>query len=39
MKTELGRKLLAIRLQAIKNGLRLLTAEEILAEIRRRRGE
>ncbi|KUK98958.1 MAG: Uncharacterized protein XE11_2819 [Methanomicrobiales archaeon 53_19] len=38
-RTELGKILLALRKRAIGKGLRLLTAEEVLEEVRRRRGE
>lgn len=38
-KTELGRRLLALREEAIRNGMTLLSQEEILTEIQRRRGE
>ena len=38
-KTDLGRRLLALRERAIAKGMRLLSQEEILAEIRQRRGE
>lgn len=38
-KTALGKKLLALRQQAIRRGLRLLSAEEIIQEVKRRRGE
>ena len=38
-RTELGRKLLALRNQAIQAGMKLLTEDEILEEVRRRRGE
>lgn len=38
-KTPLGKKLLALRQQAIRRGLRLLAAEEIIQEVKRRRGE
>jgi hypothetical protein len=38
-RTALGKTLLALRNQAIAKGLPLLNADEILEEIRRRRGE
>jgi hypothetical protein len=38
-KTPLGKKLAEIRQRAIASGLRLLTEEEISAEIEQRRGE
>jgi len=38
-KTTLGEKLMALRNRAIAKGLRLLDADEISEEIRRRRGE
>jgi hypothetical protein len=38
-RTELGRRLLALRNKAIASGMRLLSADEILEEVRRRRGE
>jgi hypothetical protein len=38
-RTNLGRKLLALRKQAIDEGMRLLSADEVLEEVRRRRGE
>jgi hypothetical protein len=38
-KTELARRLLALREEAIRNGMALLSQDEILAEIQRRRGE
>jgi len=37
--TEFGRKLLKLREEAIAKGMKLLTEDEILAEIRSRRGE
>lgn len=37
--TELGKKLLEIRQQAIAKGMQLKTTDEILAEIREDRGE
>ena len=36
-KTELGKKLLKLRNQAIANGLTLLDADEIIEEVKRRR--
>ena len=38
-KTALGKRLMALRNQAIAKGLPLLNASEIVEEIRRRRGE
>jgi len=38
-RTPLGRQLLFLRLQAIQAGMRLLTEDEVLEEVRRRRGE
>jgi hypothetical protein len=38
-RTPLGRKLLQIRKKAIQAGMKLLSADEILEEVRRRRGE
>lgn len=38
-KTTLGKRLMALRTQAITKGLSLLNADEIVEEIRRRRGE
>ena len=38
-RTPLGRKLLALRNQAIERGMKLLTEDEVLEEVRRRRGE
>lgn len=38
-RTALGRKLLEIRNEAIAAGMRLLTEDEVLEEMRRRRGE
>ncbi|HLI47526.1 MAG TPA: hypothetical protein VKV18_02385 [Chthonomonas sp.] len=38
-KTPLGRKLLAIREQAIQAGMTLWSVDEVLEEVRRRRGE
>jgi hypothetical protein len=38
-KTALGERLMALRNQAIAKGLTLLNADEIIAEVRRRRGE
>lgn len=37
--TELGRKLLEIRNRAIGNGMRLLTCDEINAEVAEQRGQ
>lgn len=38
-RTELGRKLMALRKKAIANGMKLLSEEEGLEEARRRRGK
>lgn len=38
-KTELARRLLALRTEAIRGGMPLLSQEEVLSEVRRRRGE
>lgn len=38
-RTELGRKLASLRKRAIEAGMRLLSEEEVLDEVRRRRGE
>jgi len=38
-RTALGRKLLYLRNRAIAAGIRLLTEDEVLEEVRRRRGE
>lgn len=38
-RTPLGKKLLALRTQAIKAGMKLLNANEVLEEVKRRRGE
>jgi len=38
-RTPLGRKLLSLRIRAIKAGMKLLTEDEVLEEVRRRRGE
>jgi len=38
-RSDLGRKLLELRKRAIDEGMRLLSADEILEEVRRRRGE
>lgn len=38
-KTELGRHLLAIRQRALANGMQTYTQDQVLAEVRRRRGE
>ena len=38
-KTALGKKLVALREAAIAKGMRLMTSDEISAEIARRRGE
>ncbi len=38
-RTTLGRRLLELREQAISKGMKLLSQNEVLAEVRRRRGE
>jgi hypothetical protein len=38
-KTALGKRLLALRSKAISAGMKLLTEEEVLEEVKRRRGE
>lgn len=38
-RTALGKTLVALRTQAIAAGMRLLTEDEVLEEVRRRRGE
>jgi hypothetical protein len=38
-RTELGKRLVALRSKAIAAGMRLLDEDEVLEEIRRRRGE
>ncbi|GEM_PF-981022 len=38
-RTPLGRKLLSLRTRAIQAGMTLLSADEVLEELRRRRGE
>jgi len=38
-KTEFGKRLVALRRKAIASGLRLLTEDEILEEVKQRRGE
>jgi hypothetical protein len=38
-RTPLGKRLLALRRKAIEGGMRLLDQDEVLEEIRRRRGE
>lgn len=38
-RTALGHKLLLLRIRAIQAGMRLLSANEVLEEVRRRRGE
>lgn len=38
-RTELGRKLIELRRAYIENGGTLMTQDEVLAEVRRRRGE
>ena len=37
-KTELGKKLYALRMQAIASGMKLFSQEEVLEEVKRRRG-
>ena len=38
-RTPLGKRLLALRRKAIREGMKLLSENEVLAEVRRRRGE
>ena len=38
-KTELGKKLYALRMKAIASGMKLLSQDEVLEEVKRRRGE
>ncbi len=38
-RTPLGRKLLSLRIRAIQAGMTLLSADEVLEELKRRRGE
>lgn len=38
-RTELGRKLYALRMRAIASGMKLLSQDEVLEEVKRRRGE
>ena len=38
-RSPLGRRLAALRDRAIRSGMKLLTADEVLEEVRRRRGE
>lgn len=38
-RTPLGRELLSLRRKAIRSGMKLLSADEVLEEVRRRRGE
>lgn len=38
-RTPLGKKLLSLRIRAIQAGMTLLSADEVLEEVRRRRGE
>lgn len=38
-RTPLGKKLLSLRTRAIAAGMRLLSADEVLEEVKRRRGE
>jgi len=37
LKTELGKKLFALRVRAIKEGIKLLSEDEVLEEVARRR--
>lgn len=37
--TPLGEKLLSLRIRAIEAGMKLLSADEVLEEVKRRRGE
>lgn len=37
--TSLGKKLLSLRIRAIEAGMKLLSADEVLEEVKRRRGE
>ena len=38
-RTALGKRLIALRTKAVTAGMRLLTEEEVLVEVKRRRGE
>lgn len=38
-RSELGRKLYALRTKAVHAGMKLLSEEEVLEEVRKRRGE
>jgi hypothetical protein len=38
-RTELGKRLLALRAKAVLAGMKLLSEEEVLEEVKRRRGE
>jgi hypothetical protein len=38
-RSDLGRKILELRKRAIDEGMRLLSEDEVLEEVRRRRGE
>jgi hypothetical protein len=38
-RTPLGRRLLSLRNQAIASGMKLLSVDEVLEEVKRRRGE
>ncbi len=38
-RTPLGRRLMELRMQAIQKGMKLLSEDEILQEVKRRRGE
>ena len=38
-KTDLGKRLYALRTTAVVSGIRLLSEEEVLDEVKRRRGE
>lgn len=38
-RTDLGKRLYALRTKAVVSGIRLLSEEEVLDEVKRRRGE
>ena len=38
-RTELGKRLYALRAKAVSSGMKLLSEEEVLEEVKRRRGE
>ena len=38
-RTELGKRLAALRAKAVLTGMKLLSEEEVLEEVKRRRGE